>query len=232
MALRLPRRRLRKRKESKPIDSDPDLINPERKKWILYAGEQADPRVVDSAAQLTDHNHITMAPRFPAEAMSLLEATEHGGSAYVEEVHAVTLDLIGNRTTAADHEIAALEQQQPGNIINPRADSRDRVDDDAELQHHHNAVHDPAALSSIPEDGPVLAHVPELPRDAMNPAADSAQLGESEEAVASEAARQIEQRVYEFPTKLPSLKSHSLQILFRAIVGYGWTWILRPTMHS
>jgi hypothetical protein len=187
---------------------------------------------VDSAAQLTDHNQITMAPQFPAEAMNQLEAAEHGGSAYVEEVHAVTLDLIGNRTTAADHEIAALEPQQPGNIINPRADSHDRVDDDAELQHQLNAVHDPAALSSIPEDGPVLAHVPELPREAMNPAADSAQLGESEEAVASEAVRQIEERVYEFPTKFPSLKSHSLQLLFHALVGYGWTWILRPTMHS
>jgi hypothetical protein len=186
---------------------------------------------VDSAAQLTDHNQITMGPQFPAEAMNQLEAAEHGGSAYVEEVHAVTLDLIGNRTTAADHEIAALEQQQPGNIINPRADSHDRVDDDAELQHQLNAVHDPAALSSIPEDGPVLAHVPELRRETMNPG-DSAQLGESEEAVASEAARQIEERVYEFPTKFPSLKSHSLQILFHAIVGYGWTWILRPTMHS
>ncbi|CAK9214625.1 unnamed protein product [Sphagnum troendelagicum] len=126
--------------------------------------------------------------------MNQLEATEHGGSAYLEEVHAVTLDLIGNRTTAADHEIAALEQQQPGNINNPRADSHDRVDDDAELQHQLNAVHDPAALSSIPEDGPVLAHVLELPREAMNPAADSAQLGESEEAVASEAVRQIEER--------------------------------------
>ncbi|CAK9870690.1 unnamed protein product [Sphagnum jensenii] len=126
--------------------------------------------------------------------MNQLEAAEHGGSAYLEEVHAVTLDLIGDRTTAADHEIAALEQQQPGNIINPRADSHGRVDDDAELQHQLNAVHDPAALSSIPEDGPVLAHVLELPREAMNPAADSAQLGESEEAVASEAVRQIEER--------------------------------------
>ncbi len=181
---------------------------------------------MDSAAQLTDHNQITMAPQFPAEAMNQLEAAEHGGSAYVEEVHAVTLDLIGNRTTAADHEVAALEQQQqPGNIMNPRADSHDPVHDDAELQHQLNAVH-PAALSSIPEDGPVLAHVPELAREAMNPAA------ESEEAVASEAARQIEERVNEFPTKFPSLKSHSLQILFHAIVGYGWTWILRPTMHS
>ncbi|CAM6067537.1 unnamed protein product [Sphagnum tenellum] len=120
--------------------------------------------------------------------MNQLEAAEHGGSAYVEEVDAVTLDLIGNRTTAADHEIAALEQQQPGNIINPRADSHDRVDDDAELQHQLNAVHDPAALSSIPEDGPVL------PREVMNPAADFAQLGESEEAVASEAAGQIDER--------------------------------------
>ncbi len=170
---------------------------------------------MDWAAQLTDHNQITMAPQFPAEAMNQLEAAEHGGSAYVGEVHTVTLDLIGNRTTAADHEIAALEQRQPGNIMNQL-----------------NAVHDPAALSSIPEDGPVLAHVPELPREAMNPAADSAQLGKYEEAVDSEAARQIEERVYEFPTKFPSLKSHSLQILFHAIVGYGWTWILRPTMHS
>ncbi len=187
---------------------------------------------MDSAAQLTDQNQITMAPQFPAEATNQLEAAEHGGSAYVEEVHAFRLDLIGNRTTAADHEIAASEQQQPGNIINPRADSHDRVDDDAELQHQLNAVQNPAALSSIPEDGPVLAHVPELPREAMNPAADSAQLGESEEAVASEAARQIEEKVYEFPTKFPSLKSHSLQILFHTIVGDGWTWILRPTMHS
>lgn len=181
---------------------------------------------MDWAAQLTDHNQITMAPQFPAEAMNQLEAAEHGGSAYVGEVHTVTLDLIGNRTTAADHEIAALEQRQPGNIMNPPADSHDPVDDDAELQHQLNAVHDPAALSSIPEDGPVLAHVPELAREAMNPAA------ESEEAVASEAARQIEERVNEFPTKFPSLKSHSLQIFFHAIVGYGWTWILRPTMHS
>jgi hypothetical protein len=188
---------------------------------------------VDSAAQLTDQNQITMAPQFPAEAMNQLEAAEHGGSAYVEDVHAVvTLDLIRNPTTAADHEIAALEQQQPENITNPRADSHDPVDEDAELQHQLNAVHDPASLSPIPEDGPVLAHVPDRPREAMNPAADSAQFQESEEAVASEAASQIEERVYELPPKSPSLKSRSLQVLFHAIVGYGWIWILRPTMHS
>ncbi len=188
---------------------------------------------MDSAAQLTDHNQITMAPQFPAEAMNQLEAAEHGGSAYVEEVHAVTYDLIGNRTTAADHEIAALKQQQPGNMMNPRADSHDRVDDDAELQHQLNAVHDPAALSSIPEDGPVLAHALELPREAMNPAADSAQLGESKEAVASEAARQIEEKVYEFPTKFPSLKlilckSSFMQLLVTA--GHGSCD--RPCIHD